>query len=73
MTSKCLLRQGHRLLRASHELQTSGRGRFEGLPTTIVKHHSHLAKNEEGKYTCTMIPGDGVGPELVISDFFTKN
>lgn len=65
MTSSCLLRQGQRFLRLSHDLQTPGKGLFGGQAIVKVKHHSHLAKNEEGKYTCTMIPGDGVGPELV--------
>ncbi len=33
--------------------------------TAQVRSYSHLARNPEGKFTCTLIPGDGVGPELV--------
>ena len=30
-----------------------------------VRGYSHLTRNSEGRFTCTLIPGDGVGPELV--------
>ena len=67
MASKSLLRQVQRLLQPNQKgVQLS-----EGLASTQVKRYSHLTKNVEGKFTCTMIPGDGVGPELVSICFFT--
>lgn len=32
-----------------------------------ARDYSHLTRNSEGKFTCTLIPGDGVGPELIDS------
>ena len=35
------------------------------LHTSSAQDYSHLTRNSEGKFNCTLIPGDGVGPELV--------
>ena len=48
----------------------ASRPRIDGLSndskkTSQVRSYSHLTRNAEGKFTCTLIPGDGVGPELV--------
>jgi hypothetical protein len=58
MASKSLIRQAQRFLQPSQ----TGVQVFEGLASTQVKRC--FTKNAEGKFACTMIPGDGVGPEL---------
>ena len=42
------------------------------LHTSSSNDYSHLTRNPEGKFNCTLIPGDGVGPELVINIFVNK-
>jgi hypothetical protein len=38
----------------------------QNFHSTPAQDYSHLTRNSEGKFNCTLIPGDGVGPELVI-------
>jgi hypothetical protein len=35
------------------------------LHTSSTQDYSHLTRNSDGKFNCTLIPGDGVGPEMV--------
>ena len=54
-------------------------GVLRSCPRQILAHHqkfflhtspviqTHLMKNSKGKFPVTMIPGDGVGPELMDS------
>lgn len=59
------------LLRGSGRLvltgQLSGRqfAAVQKFHSSPAQDYSHLARNSDGKFTCTLIPGDGVGPELV--------
>ena len=51
-------------------VRSSGRRIFANLGqsrclTTSTCHRSGLEKNTDGKFPVTMIPGDGVGPELM--------
>ena len=51
-------------------VRSSGRRIFANLGqsrclTTSTCHRSGLEKNADGKFPVTMIPGDGVGPELM--------
>jgi hypothetical protein len=51
-----------KLLSASGRLLNSQTGLAGALS---VRDYSHLTRNSEGRFNCTLIPGDGVGPELV--------
>ncbi|KAK0183244.1 hypothetical protein PV327_001303 [Microctonus hyperodae] len=46
--------------------KTSHNGAVRSLSTSVV-HHQESVIEQEGKTKCTLIPGDGVGPELVVS------
>ncbi|KAK0099168.1 hypothetical protein PV326_000005 [Microctonus aethiopoides] len=46
--------------------KTSHNGAVRSLSTSVV-HHQESVVEQEGKTKCTLIPGDGVGPELVVS------
>lgn len=35
--------------------------------SSFLKHFQQQMANKEGRIKCTLIPGDGVGPELVYS------
>ncbi|XP_076658526.1 isocitrate dehydrogenase [NAD] subunit beta, mitochondrial isoform X1 [Halictus rubicundus] len=47
-------------------LQTTQKGAIAALHVSAV-HQQNVPIEREGKIKCTLIPGDGVGPELVVS------
>ena len=46
--------------------QTAPKGAVRALHVGVVR-HQEAGVEQEGKIKCTLIPGDGVGPELVVS------
>ena len=58
-SSNCLLANHLAVARQFSALQNR---KFHLTP---AQDYSHLARNSDGKFMCTLIPGDGVGPELV--------
>jgi hypothetical protein len=62
------------LLKIRGSMASLARNLFKRSVRTLGRrNYSHLSFNTDGKFTCTLIPGDGVGPELVNQEFFKLN
>ena len=61
-----LLRQSGRFILANSACGKNSAAPLSNLlHTSSAQDYSHLTRNSDGKFNCTLIPGDGVGPELV--------
>jgi len=61
---------GQILRKCGRQLLTNGGGCGVRLATAASLHttaNAKAVKNDSGRYVCTMIPGDGVGPDLMYS------